>query len=75
MKCPACEARVSKPAREGGLMIKGHVRVTPEGKLMVVCKCGSTLEHLMGTGRLVLRKLKAPEPSSSKSSEPVPPIA
>ena len=64
MKCPVCEQPVSKPARQGGIMLKSrYVRVTVDGTILFACPgCANELERLHG--RLVLHG----RPRSSRSA-------
>ena len=69
MKCPHCAGTVLRPASEGGLLVKArYVRLTTDGRLVIKCGCGSELERLEATGRLVLFQ----RPVSVKSSASTP---
>ena len=76
MKCPNpdCSAPAT-PAREGGWILKSrYVSVTPSGRILIACdRCGSELERLPATGRLVLCQRKGSGPTSSGSSGNGPP--
>jgi hypothetical protein len=76
VKCPNpdCNAPATL-AREGGWILKSrYVRVTPNGRILIACdRCGSELERLPATGRLVLCKRQACAASSSGSSGNGPP--
>jgi hypothetical protein len=66
------------PAREGGWILKSrYVRVTPSGRILIACdRCGSELERLPATGRLVLcKRTAASGPTSSQHSACAKPVA
>jgi hypothetical protein len=61
--------------QRGRLVLKArYVRVTTQGRILIACgSCGSELERLPATGRLVLCTRKASAASSSGSSGNGPP--
>ena len=76
MKCPNPDCGAgAKQASEGGWVLKArYVRVTTQGRILIACgSCGSELERLPATGRLVLCQRKACAASSSGSSGNGPP--
>ena len=76
MKCPNPDCGAgAKQASEGGWVLKArYVRVTTQGRILIACdSCGSELERLPATGRLVLCPRKASAASSSSSSGNGPP--
>jgi len=70
-QCPACRKTIARPAAEGGVLLKGrYLRVTEKGKVVIACQhCGSELERLPVTGRLVLFQERAFAKSSLPQSE------
>jgi len=76
VKCPNPDCGAgAKQASEGGWVLKArYVRVTTQGRILIACgSCGSELERLPATGRLVLCPRKASAASSSSSSGNGPP--
>jgi len=65
--CPSCGVQVSKPATEGGIIVKAaYIRVTTAGKILFACAtCKSELERVPATGRLVLFQRRPSKPSSA----------
>ena len=79
MKCPNPDCGAgAKQASEGGWVLKArYVRVTTQGRILIACdRCGSELERLPATGRLVLfKRTAASGPTSSPHSACAKPVA
>lgn len=75
MKCPHCGANVSKPATDGGVLVRNrYLRVTAKGELLIGCPgCKRELEAPMGA-RLVLYRTKPSQRPSSGSLGATEPI-
>lgn len=55
-RCPACSAPISRPAGEGGVLLRNrYVRITPAGELVLGCPgCAQEVARAPLTGRFVL---------------------
>lgn len=58
-RCPSCDATVSRPADEGGTLVRNrYLRVSDDGRILLGCPgCGAELEATRSglPGRLVLK--------------------
>ena len=73
MKCPACPAQITKPAKQGGVLVRNaYLRIEGERVIVACPQCKTEQEIDLQRRKLVLlvRKPSAKSSSSSSANEP-----